>query len=148
MQEVFSSEYKYDFKDPEIYSEKFEKDFDEIVYYLRSIDKIETDWDKLPENIKKTWDKLGIPEAERKFLSGVGAQYESESVYNKILKGLALKGVVFVDPDTGLNPTEEKIKEMAGILDIPVEKARENLINANKKFMEYFGTIVPIADNK
>ena len=122
--------------------------FEEIGYYIKPTDKLVKEWSELPEEMKKTWDKLGIPEAERKFLSGVGAQYESESVYHKILKGLALKGVVFVDPDTGLNPTEEKIKEMAGILDIPVEKARENLINANKKFMEYFGTIVPIADNK
>ncbi len=122
--------------------------FDEIVYYLKPIEKMVKNWEELPENIRKTWDRLGIPEAERKFLSGVGAQYESESVYHKVLKELALKGVIFVDPDIGLNPTEERIREMAEILEIPLEIARKSLLKASEKFKEFFGTVVPISDNK
>ena len=123
-------------------------DFDEICYYIKPTDKLARSWDDMPENIKKTWDRLGIPEAERKFLSGVGTQYDSESVYHKILKDLALKGVVFVDPDTGLNPTDERITEMAETLDIPIDVARRNLLQANEKFKEFFSTVVPSADNK
>ncbi len=122
--------------------------FDEICYYMKPVDGLVKDWTSLPDNIKRTWDKLGIPEAERKFLSGVGAQYESESVYHKILKDLALKGVVFVDPDIGLNPIEERINEMAETLEIPVDIARRNLMQAHARFKEFFGTVVPIADNK
>ncbi len=122
--------------------------FDEICYYMKPTDGLVKNWNELPAEMKKTWDRLGIPEAERKFLSGVGAQYESESVYHKILKDLALKGVVFVDPDIGLNPTEERIKEMADTLEIPFDIARHNLMQAHARFKEFFGTVVPIADNK
>ena len=122
--------------------------FDDICYYMKPTEKLARNWDDMPDNIKKTWDRLGIPEAERKFLSGVGAQYDSESVYHKILKDLALKGVVFVDPDIGLNLTEERVVEMAETLDIPVDVARKNLLQANEKFREFFSTVVPPADNK
>lgn len=122
--------------------------FDDICYYIKPTEGIVKSWEELPENIKKTWDRLGIPEAERKFLSGIGAQYESENVYHKILKDLALKGVVFVDPDVGLNPTEERIKEMANILDISIEVARKNLLQAHTKFKEFFGKVIPSEDNK
>src|SRR3989338_3433849 len=169
-------EYKYDFKEKEIFSEKFPKGlnegvvsrisnikqdtqwlldfrlnsyktflnkkmptwganlsvvyFDDIVYYLRAIDNQASDWNDLPEGIKNTWDKLGIPEAERKFLSGVGAQYESENVYHSIRRELAMKGVIFTDPDMGLNPTEEKIVELAKHLDIPLDLMRSSLLTA------------------
>ncbi|MBI2449420.1 Fe-S cluster assembly protein SufB [Candidatus Pacearchaeota archaeon] len=122
--------------------------FDEICYYIKPTEKLARSWEEMPDNIKKTWDRLGIPEAERKFLSGVGVQYDSETVYHKILKDLALKGVVFVDPDIGLNPTEEKIEEMAETLDISIDVARRNLMQAHEKFKEFFSTVVPPRDNK
>ncbi len=194
MQDIVSRDYKYDFKEKEIYTEKIAKglneevirrissiknepvsltdfrlrafkiflekpmplwganlskiNFDEIVYYIRTTDKIEDDWDKLPEEIKKTWDKLGIPEAERKFLSGVGAQYESENVYHSLRKDLAMKGVVFIDPDFGLNPTEEKIRELSITLGIEYEKVREDILRACEKFKQYFSSVIPMSDNK
>ena len=69
-------------------------DFDNIYYYAKSTDKTGTDWKDVPENIRRTFDKLGIPEAERKFLGGVGAQYESEVVYHSLREDLEKKGVV------------------------------------------------------
>ncbi|MBI2633343.1 MAG: Fe-S cluster assembly protein SufB [Parcubacteria group bacterium] len=97
--------------------------FESYIYFLKSSDKTEKSWDDVPENIRKTFDKLGIPAAERNFLSGVGAQYESEVVYHSIKKSLSDKGVIFVDTDTAL-------KEYPDL------------------FKEYFGTIVPPEDNK
>jgi len=115
--------------------------FDEITYYVRPTDQPQTStWEELPPEIKNTFDKLGIPEAEKKFLAGVGAQFESENVYHSLQETLAKQGVVFVDPDIGLNPTDEKIKQL-GLNKAAVERA-------NSKFMEWFGKVVPIEDNK
>ena len=92
-------------------------------YYARVSDKIAQDWDEVPDEVKNTFDKLGIPEAEQKFLSGVTTQYESEAVYSNMLKEVTDKGVVFLDTDTGL-------KEYPEI------------------FKKYFGKLVPPQDNK
>jgi Fe-S cluster assembly protein SufB len=100
-----------------------EIDFASIHYYVRAADKNARDWDDVPAYIKNTFDKLGIPEAEKKFLAGVGAQYDSEVVYHNIREDLAKQGVIFVDMDTGLREHEEIVKK-------------------------YFGTIIPPADNK
>lgn len=100
-----------------------EINFAEYTYYLSPTDKKGANWDEVPEYIKNTFERLGIPEAERKFLAGVGAQYESEVVYHSLQKDLADKGVIFVDTDTAL-------KEHPKI------------------FKEYFGTVVPPEDNK
>ncbi len=97
--------------------------FDEIVYYLKSSDRKSRTWDDVPADIKNTFEKLGIPEAERRFLGGVGAQYESETVYHKLREDLEKKGVIFTDTDTALKEHEDLLKK-------------------------YFGTIVPSADNK
>jgi Fe-S cluster assembly protein SufB len=97
---------------------------DEITYYTRPTEKTsEGNWDDVPENIKNTFDKLGIPEAERKFLAGVGAQYESEMVYHSVQKHLEELGVIFLSSDDGL----KKYPEI---------------------FKEHFGTVVPPSDNK
>src|SRR3954453_1781262 len=98
-------------------------DFDDIHYFVRASEKAERNWDDVPEDVKKTFDRLGIPEAERKFLSGVGAQYESEVVYHQVNKQLEEQGVVFMDMDTGLREHEDLIRE-------------------------YFATIIPANDNK
>lgn len=98
-------------------------DFSNIYYYMKASEKQGKTWDDVPEAIKKTFDKLGIPEAERKFLSGVGAQYESEVVYHSLREDLAKQGVIFADTDTALKEYPEIIKK-------------------------YIGTIVPPEDNK
>ncbi|MHB8566769.1 MAG: Fe-S cluster assembly protein SufB [Nitrososphaerales archaeon] len=98
-------------------------DFDNIYYYAKPTDKAGTDWKDVPENIRKTFDKLGIPEAERKFLGGVGAQYESEVVYHSLREDLAKKGVVFLDTDSAVKQYPDLVKR-------------------------YFGTIIPPNDNK
>ena len=77
-------------------------DFDNIHYYVRASDRQSRDWDDVPENVKKTFEKLGIPEAERKFLAGVTAQYESEVVYHSIREDLTELGVLFTDMDSAL----------------------------------------------
>ncbi|HEX9891439.1 MAG TPA: Fe-S cluster assembly protein SufB, partial [Actinomycetota bacterium] len=77
-------------------------DFDNIFYFIRSTEKQAKEWEDLPEDIKSTWDKLGIPEAEKKFLGGVSAQYESEVVYHKIKDELDKQGVLFTDMDSAL----------------------------------------------
>jgi Fe-S cluster assembly protein SufB len=101
-----------------------EIDFDNIFYYLRPTDNsAEKNWDDVPPYIKDTFDKLGIPEAERKFLAGVSAQYESEVVYHSIQADLEKQGVVFLDMDSGLREYPEVVKE-------------------------YFATVIPAADNK
>ncbi|TDD10901.1 Fe-S cluster assembly protein SufB [Nonomuraea deserti] len=99
-------------------------DFDNIKYFVRSTEKQAASWDELPADIKNTYDKLGIPEAEKqRLIAGVAAQYESEVVYHKIREDLEEKGVVFVDTDTGLKEHEELFKE-------------------------YFGSVIPVGDNK
>jgi Fe-S cluster assembly protein SufB len=98
-------------------------DFDNIYYYAKPTDKMGRNWNDVPENIKRTFEKLGIPEAERKFLGGVGAQYESEVVYHSLREDLAKKGIVFLDTDSALKQYPDIMKK-------------------------YFGTIVPPNDNK
>jgi Fe-S cluster assembly protein SufB len=98
-------------------------DFDDIFYYVKATDRQNTSWDDVPENIKYTFDRLGIPEAERKFLAGAGAQYDSEMVYHQIKKDLEGQGVIFKSIEQGL-------------------KEHEDL------FREYFGTVIPPHDNK
>lgn len=99
-------------------------DFANIKYFVRSTEKQATSWEELPEDIKNTYDKLGIPEAERqRLVSGVAAQYESEVVYHKIREDLEEQGVLFLDTDTALREHEEL-------------------------FREYFGTVIPVGDNK
>ena len=100
-----------------------ELDFDNIYYYVKPTEKSEKSWDDVPDDIKKTFDKLGIPEAERKFLAGVGAQYESEMVYHSIQEHLEKQGVIFLSIEDGL-------KQYPAL------------------FREYFGTVIPIEDNK
>src|SRR5207302_8038467 len=79
-----------------------EVDYDDIHYFVRASERAERSWDDVPEDVKKTFDRLGIPEAERKFLSGVGAQYESEVVYHQVREDLEQQGVIFMDMDSGL----------------------------------------------
>jgi Fe-S cluster assembly protein SufB len=98
-------------------------DLDQIYFYTRPMDKEGRSWDEVPATIKQTFDRLGIPEAEQKFLAGVGAQYESEMVYHNIQEHLASQGVIFKSIENGLKDHEEL-------------------------FREYFGTIIPIEDNK
>jgi Fe-S cluster assembly protein SufB len=99
-------------------------DFDNIKYFVRSTEKQAASWEELPEDIKNTYDKLGIPEAEKqRLVAGVAAQYESEVVYHKIRADLEEQGVIFLDTDTGL-------------------KEHEDL------FREYFATVIPVGDNK
>ena len=99
-------------------------DFDNIKYFVRSTEQQAQTWDDLPEDIKNTYDKLGIPEAERqRLVAGVAAQYESEVVYHQIREDLESQGVIFVDTDSGLREYPEL-------------------------FEEYFGTVIPAGDNK
>src|SRR3954471_20410951 len=88
-----------------------EVDYDNIHYFVRASERAERSWDDVPEDIKKTFDKLGIPEAERKFLSGVGAQYESEVVYHQVREDLEQQGVIFMDMDSGLREHEDLVRE-------------------------------------
>ncbi len=97
--------------------------FDDIYYFLRASDRSERSWDDVPVDIKNTFDRLGIPEAEKKFLSGVGAQYESEVVYHSIKESLSKQGVIFLGMDQALAEHPDIVKK-------------------------YFGTIIPAADNK
>src|SRR5262245_55749178 len=82
-------------------------DFDKIVYYRKPSEREEKSWDDVPEQIKATFEKLGIPEAERKFLAGVGAQYDSEVVYHSVREELSKIGVVFMGTDQGLREYPE-----------------------------------------
>src|SRR5215207_6156510 len=88
-----------------------EVDYDNIHYFVRASEKSSRTWDDVPDDIKRTFDKLGIPEAERKFLAGVGAQYESEVVYHQVREDLERQGVVFMDMDSGLREHEELVRE-------------------------------------
>src|SRR5256884_5356887 len=99
-------------------------DFDNIKYFVRSTEKQAASWDELPEDIKNTYDRLGIPEAEKqRLIAGVAAQYESEVVYHKIREDLEAKGVIFLDTDTALREHPDLFKE-------------------------YFGMVIPPGDNK
>jgi Fe-S cluster assembly protein SufB len=98
-------------------------DFDNIYYYVKPADKEGRSWDEVPSTIRNTFDRLGIPEAEQKFLAGVGAQYESEMVYHKIQEHLEKLGVIFLSIEEGLRQHPDL-------------------------FREYFSTVVPIEDNK
>src|SRR6187551_166106 len=100
-----------------------EVDYDDIHYFVRASEKSSRDWSEVPEDIKNTFDRLGIPEAERKFLAGVGAQYESEVVYHQVNEALEKQGVIFMDMDTALREHEDLVRE-------------------------YFATIIPPNDNK
>ena len=87
-------------------------DFDNIKYFVRSTEKQAQTWEDLPEDIKNTYDKLGIPEAEKqRLVAGVAAQYESEVVYHQIREDLEAQGVIFLDTDTGLREHPEIFKE-------------------------------------
>jgi Fe-S cluster assembly protein SufB len=98
-------------------------DFDNIYYYIKPIAEQGKSWDDVPEGIRKTFDRLGIPEAERKFLAGVSAQYESEVVYHSVQESLTKKGVIFMDMDSGLREHPEIVRK-------------------------YFASVIPAADNK
>ncbi len=100
-----------------------EIDFTNIHYYVKPTDKVQNSWSDVPEEIKDTFERLGIPEAERKFLAGVSAQFESEVVYHSMNKQLEEKGVIFLDMDTALKQHPDIVQK-------------------------YFGTIIPASDNK
>jgi Fe-S cluster assembly protein SufB len=98
-------------------------DFQDIYYYMRASDHQEKSWDDVPDDIRKTYDRLGIPEAEKKYLAGVKAQYESEVVYGSLQEDLEKQGVIFTDTDSALREHPELLRE-------------------------YFGTVIPSNDNK
>lgn len=98
-------------------------DFDDIYYYIKPTQKSVSSWKDLPEEIRDTYDKIGIPEAEKKLLAGVSAQYESEVVYKSVQSALTKKGVIFLDMDSGLREYPELVRK-------------------------YFGTVIPAGDNK
>ncbi|MEK0425229.1 MAG: FeS cluster assembly protein SufB, partial [Planctomycetota bacterium] len=98
-------------------------DFQDIFYYLKPTDKQGRTWEDVPQEIKDTFDKLGIPEAEKKFLAGVKAQFESEVVYGSLKEDLVQQGVIFTDTDTAVREHPDLLRE-------------------------YFGTIIPPNDNK
>ncbi len=97
--------------------------FQDIFYYMKAANEQETSWEDVPEDIRRTYDRLGIPEAEKKYLSGVKAQYDSEVVYGSLQEDLSKQGVIFTDTDSALRDHPEL-------------------------FREYFGTIIPPGDNK
>ncbi len=90
--------------------------FDDIYYYIRPIDKQVNSWEQLPEEIKKTYDRIGVPEAEKDFLAGVSAQYDSDVVYDSVKKELTRLGVIFCDFDTGVKKYPKIVKEYLGTL--------------------------------
>ena len=98
-------------------------DFQDIYYFVRASDKQQKSWDDVPDDIRKTYDRLGIPEAEKKYLAGVKAQYESEVVYGSLQEDLEKKGVIFTDTDSALREHEDLLRE-------------------------YYGTVIPPHDNK
>jgi Fe-S cluster assembly protein SufB len=97
-------------------------DFDDIYYYIKPMERVRS-WEDMPPEIKSTWDKLGIPEAEKNYLGGVSTQYESEVVYHKTKEELEARGILFMDMDSALRTHTDIVKQ-------------------------YFGTIIPAADNK
>ncbi len=86
-------------------------DFDDIFYYIKPMEEQGKTWDDVPDDIKRTFDRLGIPEAEQKFLAGVSAQYESEVVYHSVQETLTKQGVIFMDMDTGLREHPEIVQK-------------------------------------
>jgi Fe-S cluster assembly protein SufB len=98
-------------------------DFQNVFYYMRATEKQENSWDEVPDDIKNTFERLGIPEAERKYLAGVSAQYDSEVVYHKVKESLEKQGVIFTDMDTGVREHPEIVKK-------------------------YFSKVIPPGDNK
>src|SRR5258708_4295508 len=98
-------------------------DFDNLYYYISPTEKKFRTWEDVPTDIKDTYDKIGIPEAEKKFLAGVGAQYDSEVVYHNLKKQWEDQGVIFIDTDTAIQKYPDIIRQ-------------------------YFGTFIPAADNK
>ena len=100
-----------------------EVDYDDIHYFVRASEKPGRSWEDVPDDVKRTFDRLGIPEAERKFLAGVGAQYESEVVYHQVREDLERQGVIFMDMDSGLREHEDIVRK-------------------------YFATVIPPNDNK
>ena len=110
-------------KDPSFGPDLSSIDYDDYTYYIKSTERSETSWDDVPEEIKDTFNKLGIPEAEQKFLAGVSTQFESEVVYHSTLKELEEQGVIFLDTDSALKQYPEIFKE-------------------------YFAKSVPATDNK
>ncbi len=98
-------------------------DFNNLYYYAKPTEKQQRSWDDVPDDIKETFDRIGIPEAERKFLAGVGAQYDSEVVYHNMRKDLEKKGVIFGDPETAVREHPDLVRQ-------------------------YFGTVIPYGDNK
>jgi len=98
-------------------------DFEKIYYYLKPVEKQGRTWDDVPDSMKETFDRLGIPEAEKKSLAGVGAQYDSEVIYHSLIESLSKQGVIFTDMDTGLREHPEIVEQ-------------------------YFGRLIPAADNK
>ncbi|MBK5228620.1 MAG: Fe-S cluster assembly protein SufB, partial [Actinobacteria bacterium] len=90
-------------------------DFDDIYYYIKPTNKVQS-WEDMPEDIKATWDKLGIPEAEKNYLGGVSAQYESEVVYHKTKVELERQGIIFTDMDTALREHEDIVKQYFGTI--------------------------------
>ena len=113
----------YDKPMPQWGGDLSELDFDEIIYYVKPSERQGRTWDEVPEEIKQTFDRLGIPEAEQKYLAGVSAQYESEVVYQSLEKDLEELGIIFADTDSALQEHEEL-------------------------FREYFGKVIPASDNK
>ena len=97
--------------------------FDNIYYYAKPVEEQKRRWEDVPADIKETFDRIGIPEAERKFLAGVGAQYDSEMVYHNLRSELAAQGVIFTDPETAVREHPDIVRE-------------------------YFGTVIPFMDNK
>src|SRR6266566_1943212 len=104
-------------------------DFENIFYYLKASDKQSKTWEELPPDIKATYDRLGVPEAERKFLAGVSAQYESEVVYHSLQKELSAKGVIFLDTDSALREHPDLFKEYFGTVIPPQAYFRINAEN-------------------
>ena len=98
-------------------------DFENLYYYVSPSDKKSRSWDDVPKDIRDTYDKIGIPEAEKKFLAGVGAQYDSEVIYHNLRKEWENQGVIFVDMDTALQKYPDIVRQ-------------------------YFGTVIPPSDNK
>ncbi|KKP85768.1 MAG: FeS assembly protein SufB, partial [Candidatus Roizmanbacteria bacterium GW2011_GWA2_35_8] len=96
-------------------------DFENIFYYIRATDKAMNSWEDLPSEIKETYDRIGVPEAEKNFLAGVSAQYESEVVYESIQKELTKQGVIFCDMDTGLRKYSEIVKKYFGTIISPYD---------------------------
>ena len=104
-------------------------DFDDITYYRKSTQGNETSWDDVPSEIKETFEKLGIPQAEREFLAGVGAQFESEVVYHSAIKELEEKGVIFTDADTALREHPELVKKYIG-KSVPLDDNKYAALNS------------------